>query len=403
MKKQARLLAIPVLVGSFVAYAWFSPQDEQRAQAMPVFAQAYGVSCSLCHTQVPALNAYGRYVQRTGYAALDAKLLRRALPIWAEEAATYDSQDAAEPHRTAFGNAAIHAVGYLGNDFTYHFQQWFWQDNQAGDLDTFWIAYNNLFNHQGHLFAGLVEAPGPSPFSQWFDLASFATPEITVGEHAYELDANRWGVKFNYVNGDLDAEAGWLGSSEGWSGTSDFSDDTEKTFQYKLAYASPVYPVEAGAFGSYGSFPLAEGGTDQFRSFAPYVERDPMNGIPGVLAMYQMAYDANPGLGFSPAASTATTLELYEPVFTKGLVSVREEWTNDGLGDRLESGNIDFSYHILPFVHVYVEDALAQGNVPDWRYMVWLTVPLRNATPLGRPAPATTAPTTPTPAPTATP
>jgi mono/diheme cytochrome c family protein len=28
------------------------------ALAMPNFAQAYGVSCSTCHTAVPALNSY---------------------------------------------------------------------------------------------------------------------------------------------------------------------------------------------------------------------------------------------------------------------------------------------------------------------------------------------------------
>jgi hypothetical protein len=231
---------------------------------------------------------------------------------------------------------------------------------------------------------------GPSPFSQWADLAAFATPEITVGEHAYELDANRWGMKLNYVNGNLDAEVGWLGSSLGWGGSSDFSEDTDKTFQYKLAYASAFRPVEFGIFGSYGSFPLAEGGTDQYHSLAPYIQRDPVNGVPGVLAMYQVAYDANPGMGLLPAASTAGTLELYEPVLDKGLVSVREEWTNDGLGDRLQTGNIDFSYQFLPFLHAYVEDAISQYSVPEWRYMVWLTVPLRNLEPQAAPAPTAT-------------
>ena len=30
------------------------------AAAMPPFAQAYGVKCTVCHTMVPALNTYGR-------------------------------------------------------------------------------------------------------------------------------------------------------------------------------------------------------------------------------------------------------------------------------------------------------------------------------------------------------
>ncbi|HEY9086152.1 MAG TPA: hypothetical protein VIN40_09520 [Candidatus Tyrphobacter sp.] len=376
MKLPVRAAAFAVSIATFVAFVWFSPKDMQRAQAMPPFAQAYGVSCSLCHTQVPALNAYGRYVQRTGYASLDPQVLQRALPVWIGENTSYDSQGT---HQTEFGNLAIHAVGPIGSDITYHFQQWIWQNDQAGDLDTFWVAYNNVFHRDGHLFVGKIEAPGPSPFSQWFDLAGFATPEITVGEHPYQLDANRWGAKLNYIHGSLDAEAGWLGSGSGWGGLSDFSNDTDKTFQYKLAYANPVSPVEFGAFGSYGSFPLAEGGTDQYRSIAGYVQRDPLNGVPGVLAIYQTAYDANPGMGLGAAASTATTLELYEPVLGKGLIAAREEWGNDGLGNHPHTGDIDFSYHILPFVHVYVEDALAQYNVPEWRYMIWLTVPIRNA------------------------
>lgn len=378
MKRIGKPLAVLACVGAFFIAIWLQPGGAERASAMPPFAQAYGVSCSLCHTQVPGLNAYGRYVQRTGYASLDPQVLRRALPVWIGENASYDSQDPAAPHRTQFGNLAIHAVGPIGDDLTYHFQQWIWQNNQAGDLDTFWLAYNNLLHRDGHLFVGKIEAPGPSPFSQWFDLAAFMTPEITVGEHVYQLDANRWGAKLNYIHGDLDAEAGWLGSGSGWGGLSDFSNDTDKTFQYKIAYAHPTSPFEAGFFGSRGSFPLAEGGTDAYHSLAGYVQRDPENGIPGVLAIYQTAYDANPGLGLSPAASTATTFELYEPVLDKGLVSAREEWTNDGLGNRLQTANIDFSYHVLPYVHVYVEDALAQHNVPEWRYMIWLTVPVRN-------------------------
>ena len=82
MRAHARAAAFVASAATFVAAVWFSPKEVPRAQAMPPFAQAYGVSCSLCHTQVPGLNAYGRYVQRTGYASLDPNVLRRALPVW---------------------------------------------------------------------------------------------------------------------------------------------------------------------------------------------------------------------------------------------------------------------------------------------------------------------------------
>jgi hypothetical protein len=350
---------------------------------MPVFAQAYGIKCSVCHTQVPALNTYGRYVQRTGYSSLDPHVLKRALPVWWDQSVNYDSENV--PTNPQFGNFGFHAVGFLGSDVTYHFQQWIKQDNQAGNLDTFWLTYNNLLHRDGHLFVGLVEAPGPSPFSMWMDLAGFTTPEIVVGEHAYELDANRWGAKFNYIKGSLDLEAGWLGSGNGWSGASDFSDNTDKTVQYKAAYDNPQYPIEAGVYGSRGSWPLAEGGTDQYWSIAPYVQRDPWKGVPGILAIYQMGLDGNPGFNTLPngnlrslgsAGSTAATLEIYQPIFDKGLISFRKEWTNDGLGFQNQTGNLDLNYQVARFLHAYVEEYFGSHMTPGWRYMLWWTTPL---------------------------
>ncbi len=412
MKNLSRIAAVAIAT---VALSFLL---EQRAEAMPPFAQAYGVKCNVCHTQVPALNTYGRYVQRTGYASLDPHVLRRAFPVWVGESANYDTGSGS--YKIQFGNLAIHAVGPLGDDITYHFQQWILAGDQAGDLDTFWGAYNNLLHRDGHLFVGKVEAPGPSPFSQWMDLAPFVVPEITVGEHVYELDANRWGAKFNYVKGALDVEAGWLYNSGGWSGSSGFI-NTDKTFQYKVAYANPEKPVEAGIYGSRGSWPLAEGGFDQYWSIAGYAERDPFHGIPGILGIYQIALDGNPGYtstggyatvaqlaannqqfaqlfvpfvhlqplaargytapapGLVPlgsAGSNGVTLELYQPVLDKGLLSVRKEWTNDGLGTLQQSGNIDFNYQIARYVHAYVEEYWASHTTPNFAYMLWWTTPV---------------------------
>lgn len=374
--------AIALAAAAIAFFGW-----QQRVEAMPVFAQAYGVKCSVCHTQVPALNTYGRYVQRTGYASLDPKVLRRALPVWWDQSVNYDSQSASPP-TPQFGNMAIHAVGYLGNDVTYHFQQWILQNNQAGDLDTFWVTYNNLLHRDGHLFLGLIEAPGPSPYSQWMDLAGFTTPEITVGEHQYELDGNRWGAKFNYVKGALDLEAGYMyeGGTDAsvWGSSTDFA-NTDKTFQYKAAYADPQGPIEAGIYGASGSWPLAEGGIDKYWALAPYVERDPTRDVPGVLAIYQMALDGNPGYTTQPngalsplgsAGSTAATFELYSPVFNYGLISVRKEWTNDGLGTLGQTGNVDLNYPIAKYLRAYVEEYFGSHQTPGWAYELWWTTPV---------------------------
>lgn len=352
------------------------------AAAMPPFAQSYGAKCTMCHLQVPALNAFGRYVQRSGYSVLDHKTLEKSPPVWIGFNPSFDSQSESSPHKLQLGNLAVHAVGMLSPDVTYHIQQWVRQDGQAGGLDTAWIAYNNLLGHNGHLFAGKIESPAPSPFSQWFDLASFASPEITVGEHTYQIDNNRWGMRFSYVHSWLDAELAWLGSNADLSGATDFSNDTEKTFQWKLAYATPSSPLEFGFYGSRGALQLPEGPIDQYHSVAAYVERDPTKGMPGFFATYQRGFDSNPGNADPAAASSATTVELYQTLMhDNAILGVRKEFTNDGLGNELQSENVDFEYHLARFLHVYVEAYAQEHAKPGYRYMLWWTTPLERSEP----------------------
>jgi cytochrome c oxidase subunit 2 len=358
------------------------------AAAMPPFAEAYGMKCSVCHTQVPALNAYGRYVQRTGYSSLDIHTMRRTTPFWVGETANY-SHNSTDGSISRFetGNVALHAAGALSRDFTFHFQQWITQNGQSGGIDTAWITYNGLFGRNGHVFLGKMPGTTASPLSQWFDIASFATPELVVGEHVYQNDGNRWGSKFTYVKNSLDAEAGYFAAGGDLGGISDWSNDTEKTFQWRLAHADPEQPLEYGVMGARGSFPLADGTFDQYTSLTPYLQRDPVGNVPGIFAMYHMAYDANAGadaLGnpLGAARSNAATLELYKPVGDKALIAVRKEFTNDGLGAHNQSGNIDFAYHVAPFMHVYLETAMAQNATPTWKYMIWLTLPLQKVLPL---------------------
>ena len=387
------LRALPAVLAAATLVLWAGA----TAQAMPVFAKAYGVQCSTCHTVVPALNAYGRYVQRTGYASLNRDVLKAVSPIWIGEQVNGDSTGGvSEPvpsHTSSFGNLALHAAGYLAPDWTFHVQQWLLQnDTGGGSLDTAWVTYNNLFHRDGHLFIGKIEAPAPSPFSQWSDISSFETPVITVGEHPYQLDGNRWGAKLAYVHGALDAEAGWLLSGNGFISNQDFDTvpGTDKTFQWKVASAHPDQPLEIGAYGSLGSFIVSTGDADRYSSFAGYLQRDPQpNGIPGVLGIYQIANDTNPGLDEDgnqlPAArSRAFTAELYESLFNHGaILAFRDEYINDGLGNHEHFQNIDLGFNVprMPYLHGYIEAGLggnstAPNGGPTWRWLLWWTTPI---------------------------
>ena len=277
--------------------------------------KAYGIPCSRCHTIVPLLNSYGRYVQNTGYAALDRHVLARSLPIWLEEDAAFDSTNdpgsgpGASP-RIALGNLAVHATGYLAQDVTYHFQEWAWDGNYGGHVDTFWASYNNLLHRNGHLFVGLIQNPQPSPYSETFDIDGVTASGTFVGEHDWSATySNRWGSKFAYVTKSLDAEAGYFfgnGDFGGAAGATDFG-SLDKTFQYKVAYAHPNVPIEVGVFGSVGTVPVSTGnGIDSYNSQAVYVELDPStNYRPGLLLVGQDEHDGNPGMG-SNGPLTAT-------------------------------------------------------------------------------------------------
>lgn len=374
------------------------------AQALPNFAQAYGVQCSTCHTTVPQLNAYGRYVQRTGYAALSRDLVDTKIPVSIQESPNFDTSSGSG-HIEA-GNTAVHVAGYITPSITAHIHQWFVQDGETGGLDTFQLAYN--FKNDLHLFAGKLSAlPVPGPFSNGSDLTPYASAELQVGEHIYQSDMMRWGAALSYAGPKIYTQVAWFGANSDWDGASDYSADTDKTFQWIAAYADPGMPLEAGLFGSIGALPLAEGGTDHYNTIAAYVQRDPgPKYVPGFFAVYQLGNDGNPGnpamaamtvgrraaLRVRPfdvmnsvgaAHSRAFTIEAYEPLFDGNvIVGLRKEMTDDGLGTVANTASLDIGITPLPrfqFLHLYFEGATQPSMGPAWKGMAWLQVPVGGA------------------------
>lgn len=382
-------LAVPLL--SFVAIGLAIAGAGSPSEAMPNFAQAFGAQCSMCHTTVPALNAYGRYVQRSQYALIDSETIKKAVPLWVGYQANYDSQAGApDTHKAIFGNVALHADGVISNNWSYHVQQWLVSDNQGGGLDTAWVSYNGLFNHHGYLAVGKLEVPAPSPYSMWFEIAPYNTPEITVGEHTYQLDANRWGAKAGYLHGSLSLDAAYVGSDADLNGATDWVPGNGKTLQYRAAFMRPKSPLEAGIYGASGTFPISDGSIDKFSALAGYVQRDPTHGVPGFLVVYQRTHDSYPLAGAtSPATSRGYTVNVYEPIIKdRVLVGFRREMTDDGMGTINHYGNVDLTVQLAKYVRLYAEAALSPSNVgngservgtPAWRAYVWWTMPVARA------------------------
>ena len=382
MSRSNKLLALAIIL---VAAAAFAPHAATQVAAMPTFAQALGVDCKTCHTEVPSLNSYGRYIQRTMYAAIDPTVYKSEFPIWVGWVPTYSSTN--DQPKLQVGNVDVHAVGaYGGQNFanwTFHVQQWIVQNDDTGDLDTAWVSYNHLLsNGNAHLVLGKMPGPGPSFWSMWSDVSAFAAPEITVGEHVQSFDANRWGAKLTYGDTKFFGEAGYFGSSAGLGTATQFGATPEnvldKGWQWHVAFQRPDKPVSAGIVGNAGSFPLAEGGYDRYHAFGGYVQADPTHHLPGALVYYQAGFDDNPMATGVSANSRAYSAEVYFPILGRRetMLGLRREMTDDGLGTVTNTGEINLGFRIFQYLHADVEAGLANGSTPVWGYYLWFTTPL---------------------------
>ena len=373
MNRPTKLLIVAL---ALIAAAAFAPTAALKVAAMPTFAQAYGYDCKVCHTQVPSLNTYGRYVQRTMYAGLDPEGYKKEIPIWGGESVNYSTGQS--PYWQV-GNLAFHAVGVY-NDVTFHVQQWVTQANNLGDLDTAWVSWNP-HNANLHVVYGKMPGPGPSFFSQWSDVAPFAPPQMAIGEHTQALSSNRWGGALNYGDQRWYAFAGYYGSGAGLGGATQWTATPEngidKGFQWTAAYQPSNKPVSAGFVGNTGTVPLAGGGIDHYWAVASYVQADPTPRLPGLIAYYQIGYDGNPvetGVG---ARSTGYSAEVYAPFLAhwESNIGLRAEMTNDGMGNVIHTGEIDLGFRIMKYIHADFEAGLANGATPVWSGYVWWTQP----------------------------
>ena len=305
---------VGALLGLALLLLWPRP-----ASALPTFAQAYGIDCSACHTMVPALNAYGRYIQSTAFGALDPAVLKRVIPIVVRESVSYRSTgklDKLEPaDKWTFGNLSVNLVGLLGKTFSYRLEQSLYSNNvSGGNTGHFWVSYNQIFGGDGHLVVGKFDPPAPPAFSYWQDMSGFSSSSIAVGQHAYQLGGQRWGVGFNYVPSGytttpFKAQLAYLGNSPPMYNSSTFDSNnpytpggagSDKAFQYKVAWARPDRPVEAGVYGAVGTYILSNGyvnPVDNYNAVGGYVQVDPSKGLPGVLFFYQQTTDSSVGPG----------------------------------------------------------------------------------------------------------
>jgi hypothetical protein len=90
-----RLFAAAVLIGAGLATA-------RPAQAIPLFAHRFGLTCQACHTEVPHLNAFGTKFLANGYRIKGLKPTP-VFPVAVRVESAYASGGAADPDESASG------------------------------------------------------------------------------------------------------------------------------------------------------------------------------------------------------------------------------------------------------------------------------------------------------------
>jgi mono/diheme cytochrome c family protein len=417
-------------IWSAIAFALFlgvssAVQQPQKAAALPTFAQAYQVDCSMCHSMVPALNAYGRYVQSSAFGVLDARVMERAIPLVMRESISYRSTgklDAQQPaYKFTEANVSLNLVGVLSNAFSYRLEQSFYSNNISnGTTGHFWVSYNQLFHADGHLKIGKFDAPAPPAFSYWQDMSGFSSPSISVGQHGYALSGDRWGVGLDYVPRNYQkqpykAEFAYVGNSPVLYNDTIYSmsnpygpggsTGSDKAYEYKVAYARPDKPVEAGVYGAVGSYVLPSGylqPIDNYNATGVYAQRDQVKMFPGVLAFYQQTSDSNVGPGkasnqlVQSAISRAWSVEFDESFFGGNvMLGVRPVEYLSGLQaskagyDTLQTGKPHYGVFDIvardpkfsPYLYLTIESAVAAATnatygQPAWRVGLTWAVPL---------------------------
>lgn len=394
LQRQPRAVIATVVVAFVAALFFLTPA--KHAVAMPPFAQAYGVNCSVCHTMVPALNAYGRYIQRTNYAGLSHEQLRQQLPFWIAQTESGKSTGGVNQHnpnfKVKYNSTSFDAVGSLSPAFTYRLEQGLW----GGNLGRLWVSYNSLFAGNGHLAVGKMQPPAPPSFTNWSDRTGLSSSGISVGQHSYKLSSSRWGATFSYEKDALDAEVGWSAGSSNLLNASDFSiaPKTDKAFQWRLADAPADKPYEFGFYGANGTYVLPVN-LDRYSTFGIFAQRDAeVNGMPGLLLLYQDNYDSNPGKSgkkqLPGTASYSYAGEISELLFNgRAMVTYRHEMLNNGLNlaTSLKQGNlVDFGLQVphVPYLFVYGEAAMggysnAPHAGPTWNWALRWAGPLRGS------------------------
>ncbi|MGC8484998.1 MAG: hypothetical protein ACP5O6_05120 [Candidatus Baltobacteraceae bacterium] len=360
------------------------------ALAVPVFANGQGgANCALCHTVVPQLNGYGRYVLMTNFSrGLNRHLQMmqgRSLPVALE--ATVNASRPTPAGLPALSSSLVQwlSAGFLGKDVSYFATVPVVSGGfPAASVDQLWVADNALDRGHGSLQIGRFPTPIFAPWiSQPLSLSGYGIASMQIGSNAATLADNRWGASYTQVGAN-----GLIGNVAYLAGNGPlenaFATETEgNAWSASLQFLSPEKHWSGGIATLFGSIFNAGGAIDRYTREAGLLSYD--IGRFNLLAIGTLGHDTQPlPLSLASSSSKAYAFETIYAPLTWIHLDTRYERTNDGLGNATTNYIFDLALNLRPNVVLTVEDLARAGGTPITQYqLLWAGPWFRNRMPPG--------------------
>jgi len=217
----------------------------RTAQAIPIFAQRYGMQCGACHSVLPELNQFGNEFRNRGYRFDGAPKHGTTIVALREQVGYTPTPTDGTTRKTVPAGAALGALEVGRVEAFVH--ETLGSEGSSASLFLGYLAYRDA--HSGVLYrAGLVELPlVHSPAQRNDTLTTYGYEGTLVGLNDLTLATPRWA---------LEAERN-LGAGR-IAATVAFGNATGSVYGGKPVVTGRSESFAAPEFGLFARFPLGD-------------------------------------------------------------------------------------------------------------------------------------------------
>lgn len=327
-----------------------------RAQALPVFAHRFGLSCQACHTTVPHLNSFGQAFQANGYRLPSLK--HGAVPMAVKVQLAYSSDSEQGLPKAVVDEVELLTGGSIGPKFNYFLEQYAIDGGVPGQPRDAWLQYNE---GTAHVRAGQYTLPLPvDPETERDSLSHYLIYDQTVGDNQFNFFAPRIGIDAFRDTGSLSVHLTAVQSYDRHSG-------------YPVAGLDPmafvaarVGPLTAYAYRYEGQRHIDDA-KDVFYRQGYGLARD--SGKLQFTGVLQNGNDSN-AEGPRTAAFSSGGFLQFRYAFSDGLAALaRQDWTQDAISGRQHQTVLTLITRPARNMRFTIEDAIGDHHTLN---MGWL-------------------------------